>query len=151
MKNKDKQIVRVHRVTDIIISAFILAAGAILMKYAPSLAWLGITLLFCGVIMVPFYRTGYKLKGIDGIFLKKEYLLPNECKKDISSFVEGKTDDFDINPFHRGGLLLELYSNKDKSKMYGQLFNYETNVYAPQSALSELNMDKLDILLKYQS
>jgi len=129
MKNKEKQIIRVHRVLDILISALILTAGAILMKFAPSMAWLGITLLFCGVIMVPFYRTGYKLKGIDGIFLKTEYILPNECKKVISSFVEGKTDGLDINPFHQGGLLLELYSKKDKSKMYGQLFNYETNVY----------------------
>lgn len=147
----DKPIRKVHRLPDILISVAPLVAGIILIKYIPSWNWLGISLLIAGVFMLPFYRTGYKLKDINGIFKKEEIILPNECKNEIASFIEGVSQDLIISPFYKGGLLLELYYSRDKSRLFGQIFNYESDVYTPQCQLSEIDSDKLSVLRRYQS
>lgn len=83
--------------------------------------------------------------------IKKEFLLPHECLGDIAAYMEGKTDTLDINPFMKGGLIMELYYKKSNSEMFGQLFDYYSGKYTEQSSLSKVSPEKLDCLLKYQS
>lgn len=85
------------------------------------------------------------------MFLKKEILLPRECKRQIAEYMEGRSDNLDISPFNMGGLLLELYYKKDHSKQLGQIFDYEGNVYTSQSELSVLDDEHVRTLLKYES
>lgn len=147
----NKEIRKVHRLTDILISSAILIAGIALTAFVPALNWLGISLIIAGVFMVPFYKTGYKLKDVNGIFRKEEFILPNECKSEIATFIEGDSEELNIDPFNKGGLLLEVYSSPDKSRLFGQLFNCEDCIFTPQCKLSEISSGKLEALLKHQS
>ena len=146
-----KKIRKIHRLTDILISAATLIIGIVLTALVPSLAWLGISLIIAGAFMVPFYKTGYKLKDVDGMFRKEEFILPSECKSEIASFIEGESEELNIDPFNKGGLLLEIYSSPDKSRMYGQISDYENCVFTSQCKISELSPGKLEALLKHQS
>lgn len=148
---KDTRIKKVHRLLDLLISMGILALGLIFMFVIPSWNWLGISLLITAAFMLPFYRTGYVIKNQEGVFLKKEILLPRECKRQIAEYLEGRSDNLDISPFNMGGLLLELYYKKDHSKQLGQIFDYEGNVYTSQSELSVLDDEHVRTLLKYES
>ncbi len=150
-RKNNKEIRKVHRMRDILISAGTLALGIIYLRLLPSSGWLGWTLIITGAIMLPFYRSGYKLNVTNGIFSKQEILLPNGYKNEIASFIEGRCDTLDIDPFNKGGLLLELYSLKGNSKMYAQIFNYESDIYTPQCKLSEIDGAKLETLRKYES
>ncbi len=85
-----------------------LALGLFFIFVIPSWNWLGISLLITAAFMLPFYKTGYVIKNQEGVFLKKEILLPRECKRQIAEYMEGRSDNLDISPFNMGGLLLEL-------------------------------------------
>lgn len=148
---KDTRIKKVHRLLDLLISMGILALGLFFMFVIPSWNWLGISLLITAAFMLPFYRTGYVINNQKGVFLKKEILLPRECKRQIAEYLEGRSDNLDISPFNMGGLLLELYYKKDHSKQLGQIFDYEGNVYTSQSELSVLDDEHVRTLLKYES
>ncbi|MDO5442598.1 MAG: hypothetical protein Q4G10_02895 [Bacteroidia bacterium] len=149
MKNKD--IKKIHRLQDILISSAILILGLLFTFIFPSWNWLGISLLIVAAFMLPFYRTGYAIESQKGIFSKKEILLPHECKEQLADYIEGRTDSLDIDPFAKGGLLLEWYFKKDGSQNFGQLFDFEDCVYTSQSQLSELSAEKINTILKFQS
>ena len=149
--DKTTNIKKVFRLKDITLSLSILGAGALLTLFVPSWGWLGYFLLFTGICMLPFHKTGYRLKGESGIFLKKEFILPHECLGDIAAYMEGKTDTLDIDPFMKGGLIMELYYKKSNLEMFGQLFDYYSGKYTEQSSLSKVSPEKLNCLLKYQS
>lgn len=146
-----KQVKKVHSLSDILISVAILAFGILFTFVIPSLNWLGISLLITAAFMLPFYRTGYVIDSRKGVFRKKEILLPSECREQIKDYIEGNAASLDIDPFKKGGLLLEWYFKKDRSQQFGQLYDYEGNVYTAQSRLSELAEEQIDTLLKYQS
>ena len=146
-----KQVKKVHSLSDILISVAILAFGLLFTFVIPSLSWLGITLLITAAFMLPFYRTGYVIDSQKGVFRKKEILLPQECREQIKDYIEGNVTSLNIDPFKKGGLLLEWYFKKDLSQQFGQLYDYEDNVYTPQSKLSELGEEQINTLLKYQS
>lgn len=146
-----KQVKKVHRLSDILISIAILAFGILFTFVIPSWNWLGISLLITAVFMLPFYRTGYIIDSQKGIFRKKEILLPQECREQIKEYIEGNSASLDIDPFKKGGLLLEWYFKKDRTRQFGQLYDYENDVYTPQSKLSELDEKQINTLLKYQS
>lgn len=146
-----KQVRRVYRLSDILISGGILVLGLLFTFVTPSLRWLGITLLLTALFMLPFYRTGYSIESQKGAFLKKDIMLPRECKGQIADYMEGKASELNINPFRQGGLLMEWYFKKDRSQQFGQLYDYENNRYTPQSKLSELTQEQVDTILKHQS
>lgn len=149
MKHNDKTVRCVFRTRDILIAASIIAAG-VLLALIPSLSWLGITLLVCEACIIPFGRTGYKLKGVEGLFTKKDIILPIECKHEIASYIEGKSDTLNIEPFKKGGLLMEIYKSKDGSRLFGQTFSYENCHCSPQCELSEISYDKLERLKQFE-
>ena len=148
---KNKQIRRVYRLSDIVILGGTLISGLLFTFVFPSLNWLGISLLVIAIFLLPFCRTGYRIESQEGVFLKKDYVLPGECKNQIAEFMEGKSEALNINPFKKGGLLLELYYKKDRSRQFGQIFDYDEFVYTAQSALSEIDDGHLREILKYQS
>ncbi len=148
---KNKQIRKVYRISDIVILAGMIIPGLLFTFAFPSLSWLGISLLTIAIFMLPFCKTGYRIASQKGIFLKKDYILPDECKSQIAEFMEGESEVLNINPFKKGGLLLEVYYRKDRSRQFGQIFDYDGFVYTAQSALSELDDERLREILKYQS
>ena len=146
-----KQIRKVYTTSDIIIIVCLLVPGLIFALALPSLRWLGILLLVTAAFTIPLCRTGYVIKSIKGIFRKKEFILPRECKDQIAAYMEGRSDSLDIEPFNKGGMLFVLYFNKDRSQQLGRLFDYEGCIFTPASKLSELSAKQVDELLKHQS
>lgn len=151
MKTTDKTIRKVHRIQDLLISITILAIGVLFTFVVPSVRWLGITALITGAVMLPFYKTGYTIASQKGIFLKKEIILPRECMAQIVDYMEGNSEVLDIDPFNKGGLLLNWYYKKDHSKQFGLLYDFASSETEPQCKLSELNDEKVASLLKYQN
>ena len=141
----------VYKFSDIAISGGLIIAGVLLIMFAPSLSGLGICLSLVGLCIFPFLKTGYRIPGRKEMFSHKDYLLPQECKSDFAAFIEGKSETLDIDPFNRGGLLLDEYYLKNGSKQFVQLFDYSTGVYSAQCELTEIDKEKLEKILKYQN
>ena len=140
----------VYKFSDIAISGGIIIAGILLSLLVPSALGLGICALLTGLCVFPFLKTGYKIPGQKEMFSHKDYLLPQECKSDIAAYIEGKSESLDINPFKKGGLMLEQYYLKNGSRQFVQLFDYTTGVYSAQCELTEINREKLEAIIKYQ-
>ena len=140
----------VFKISDIAISGGIIIVGILLSLLFPSTAGLGICLILIGLCVFPFLKTGYRIPGQKEMFLHKDYLLPLECKSDIAAYIEGKSETLDLNPLNNGGLLLEQYYLKNRSKMFVQLFDYSTGIYSAQCELTEVSQEKLESILKYQ-
>lgn len=148
MKGENK-VRKVYRSSDLGITAAFLAVGAVLTIFVPSCRWLGILLLISGVIMLPTLKTGYRIPGTDGIFIKKEHLLPRECRAEIISYMADESVGLDIDPFAMGGLLMETYSNADGSMIFAQLFSYETCVYSSLNDITRISREQFDNLMKF--
>ena len=140
----------VYKFSDIAISGGIIISGILFTLLIPSAQGLGICFILTGLCLFPFLKTGYRIPGHKGMFSHKEYLLPQECKPEIVAFIEGKTETLDINPFRKGGLLLEQYYLKSELKMFVQLFDYSTGIYSAQCELTEIDSGKIEAILKYQ-
>lgn len=140
----------VYKFSDLAISGGIIIAGLLLTFLVPSTRGLGICLILTGLCVFPFLKTGYRIPGQKGVFSHKNYLIPQECKTDIAAYIEGKSETLDIDPFQKGGLLLEQYYLKNGSKMFAQLFDYSTGVYSAQCELTEIDEKKLESILKFQ-
>lgn len=132
------------------ISLAILAVGILFTFIVPSLRWLGITALATAAFMLPFFKTGYAIASQKGIFLKKDFVLPRECKAQIVDYIEGNSETLDIDPFSKGGMLFEWYYKKDHSKQFGLLYDFASSESEPQCKLSELNDEKIAALMKHQ-
>ena len=142
---------RVYMISDIAISGGITIIGILLTLLVPSTLGLGICLILTGLCIFPFLKTGYRIPGQKEMFSHKNYLLPQECKSDIAAYIEGKSEALDIDPFQKGGLLLEQYYLKNGSKIFAQLFDFSTGVYSAQCEQTEINKEQLESILKYQS
>ena len=140
----------VYKFSDIAISGGIIIAGILFVLFIKSVPGLGICFILTGLCVLPFLKTGYRIPGQKGMFSHKEYLLPQECKSEIAAYIEGKTEMLDIDPFQKGGLLLEQYYLNNGSKMFVQLFDYTTGIYSAQCELTEIDREKLETILKYQ-
>lgn len=140
----------VYKFSDIAISGGIIIAGLLLSLFIPSSLGLGICLMLIGLCVFPFLKTGYRIPGQKEVFSHKDYLLPQESKSDIAAFIEGKSESLDIDPFTKGGLLLEQYYLKNGSRQFVQLFDYTTGIYSAQCELTEIDREKLEAILKYQ-
>ena len=139
----------VYKFSDIAISGGIIIAGILLTILIPS-PGLGICTILTGLCVFPFLKTGYRIPGQKGMYSHKDYLLPQECKSDIAAYIEGKSESLDINPFKKGGLMLEQYYLKSGSRQFVQLFDYTTCIYTAQCELTEIDREKLETILKYQ-
>lgn len=138
---------RVYKISDIAISGGIIIIGILLTLLVPSTLGLGICLILTGLCIFPFLKTGYRIPGQKEMFSHKNYLLPQECKSDIAAYIEGKSEALDIDPFQKGGLLLEQYYLKNGSKIFAQLFDFSTGVYSAQCELTEINKEQLESIL----
>lgn len=140
----------VYKFSDIAISGGIIIAGILLTILIPS-PGLGICTILTGLCVFPFLKTGYRIPGQKGMYSHKDYLLPQECKSDIAAYIEGKSETLDIDPFKKGGLLLEQYYLKNSSRQFVQLFDYTIDgIYTAQCELTEIDREKLEAILKYQ-
>ena len=136
---------KVHSAKDLTISAIMLAAGIGL--YFVN-AGLGILLVVCGVLMLLFYKGGYKREGEEIVLQKKALDIAHSCRDSLKGFLNGKDVEPEVNTSINGGVIrLEVYYNADASLAYAQLFDFSNYTYEPATGIVELRGPKADKLI----
>ncbi len=143
---KEQQVKKTFLPQDVAVLAAILAAGAAC--FLPGEGWggLGGTILFCGVLMVPFYHHGYRLEGKKGLFRLKEISLSRENKSEILAFLEGKTDTVDLRSWQPGGALVDVYYRRGGKRMFARYFDYAEYSKGIEYPLCEVTKEQVTLL-----
>ena len=136
---------KVHTAKDLTISAIVLAAGIGL--YFVN-AGLGGVIAVCALLMLLFYKGGYKHE-IEGIVLRKKALdVAHSCRDSLKGFLEGKDVEPEVNTSLNGGVIrLEVYYNSEASVAYAQLFDFSNYNYEPATEIVELRGPKAEKLI----
>lgn len=139
------KLTKVHTTKDLLISAIVLAAGIGL--YFVN-AGLGILLAFCGILMLLFFKGGYKREGEDIVLQKKALDIAHSCRDSLKGFLEGKDVEPDVNTSINGGIIrLEVYYNAAAPVAYAQLFDFSNYTYEPATGIVELRGPKADQII----
>lgn len=146
IETMEKTFKKVHTAKDLAISAILVAAGTGL--YFLN-AGLGLLLAACGLLMLLFYKAGYKCQG-DNVLLKKYAMdIPRTCRESIKEFLEGKNVEPKICKDDNGAVVrLEVYCNDARSVAYAQLFDFANYDYVPLSGIVELRGPRADTLIR---
>ena len=136
---------RVHTAKDLVISAIVLVAGIGL--YFLN-AGLGITIIVCGLLLLVFYKAGYKREGEDIVLHKEALDVSHSCRDSLKGFLEGKDVEPEVNTNINGGVIrLEVYYNADAAIAYAQLFDFSNYTYEPATEIVELRGPRAEKLI----
>ena len=139
------KLTKVHTTKDLLISAIVMAAGIGL--YFIN-AGLGILLAVCSVLMLLFYKGGYKREGEDIVLQKKALDVAHTCRDSLKGFLDGKDVEPEVNTSINGGIIrLEVYYNAVSSVAYAQLFDFSNYTYEPVTGIVELRGTKADKII----
>ncbi len=136
---KEKQVKEAFLGGDVAVLAGVFAVGVVCLFLGDGWNGVGVILLLCGAMMVPFYHHGYRLEGRRGLFRRKEILLSRENKDEILSFLEGETASLDLHPIQKGGALVDVYYQKGDSSMMARYFDYQDFIKDVQYPLHEIS------------
>ena len=143
---KKKQVKKTFLLQDIAVLAVVLAAGTACFLMGEGWNGLGAVILFCWVMMLPFYHHGYLLQGQKGVFRLKEISLSRENRDEILAFLEGKTDSLDLHPWQKGGALVDVYFRKKDGFMMARYFDYADFLDGVEYPLQEISAEQVSIL-----
>ena len=136
---------KVHTGKDLAISGITLAAGIGL--YFLN-AGLGCVIGACGLLMLLFYKAGYKADGNGPVLTKKKRDLSRTSRQSVFDFLNGK----DVDPVLDGAALgasalLEIYFNKNAGVVYAQLFDFSNYTYEKATEIVEIHSPRADKLI----
>ena len=136
---------KVHTAKDLILSVIMLVAGAGL--YFVN-AGLGAVIVACGLLMLLFYKGGYKREGEDTVLRKKALDIAHSCRDSLKGFLDGKDTEPEVKASGDGGVIrLEVYYNAAAAIAYAQLFDFSNYSYEPATELVELRGPKAEKLI----
>ena len=136
---------KVHTAKDLLISVVTVAAGIGL--YFVN-AGLGITLAICGLLLLAFYKAGYKREGEDIVLQKTALDVSHSCRDSLKGFLDGKDVEPQIDKQVMGGIIrIEVYHNADAALAYAQLFDFSNYTYEPATDLVELRGPRAEKLI----
>ena len=151
VKIMEKEFVRVRSIKDITISVSLVVLGCVLIALptATSINIVGFFLIFAGILLALFLKTGYKETGSGERFSKKERYFSQAMNAAISDALASKPHTIDLSEEDKGNAVrLDIYYNKASGKSYLQLFEYVPYKYEPCSAIYEHETSKIENLLK---
>ena len=136
---------KVHTVKDLIISILVIAAGVGLYFVNQGL---GGVIGVCGLLLLFFYKAGYKREG-EGILLTKKAIdVSHHCRESLRGFLQGKDIDPEVDTTALGGIIrLEVYYNADAAIAYAQLFDFSNYTYEAATEIVELRGPKAEKLI----
>jgi hypothetical protein len=141
----ETQLKKIHTGKDLFISGIIIAAGIGLYFWN---AGLGGVIGVCGLLMLLFYKAGYKANGEGPVLTKKAMDLSHACRNSIVDYLGGKDVDPALNEAGLGASVrLEVYYNKAEGIVFAQLFDFSNYTYEPATQLVELHSPRADKLL----
>ncbi len=137
---------RVHTAVDLTISSIVLAAGIGLYFIHSGL---GAVIAVCGLLMLIFYKGGYRREG-DRTLLKKEGLdISRKCREQLTGYLAGLGAGLDIDKSNSGGTIrVEIYYEASGATAYVQVFDFADYLYRPATEMVELKGKRAETLLK---
>ena len=137
---------KVHTAKDLIISTLVIIAGVGLYFVNQEL---GGVIGVCGLLLLVFYKAGYKRED-EGILLTKKALdVSHSCRDSLKNFLEGKEVEPQIDTTAIGGIIrLEVYYNADAAIAYAQLFDFSNYTYEAATGIVELRGPKAEKLIR---
>ena len=137
---------KVHTAKDLIISTLVIIAGVGLYFVNQGL---GGVIGVCGLLLLVFYKAGYKREG-EGILLTKKALdVSHSCRDSLKAFLDGKEVEPQIDTTAIGGIIrLEVYYNSDADIAYAQLFDFSNYTYEAATEIVELRGPKAEKLIR---
>ena len=109
-------------------------------------ATLGVIILLCGAMMLPFYRHGYRLEGRKGLFRLLEIALSRDNKADILAYLEGSLETVDLHSPQPGGALVEVYYRKGEDRRFARYFDYADFSQGIEYPLHEVTREQVSTL-----
>ena len=109
-------------------------------------ATLGVIILLCGAMMLPFYRHGYRLEGRKGLFRLQEIALSRDNKADILAYLEGSLETVDLHSPQPGGALAEVYYRKGEDRRFARFFDYADFSQGTEYPLHEVTRAQVSTL-----
>ena len=147
----EKTFVRVHSAKDIIISVSLIVLGSVLVAL-PTGAGVnvaGFFMIFAGLLLALFMRTGYKDTASGEKFQKKEHYFQQAMNPAINSVLENRPEAIDLAEAEKGNAIkLDIYYSKVLGKAYLQLFEYIPYKYEPCSKMYEHQLSRIEKLIK---
>lgn len=146
----NKEFTRVRTNADLIISMLITAAGItlVLLPTPDSVNIAGCLMIFAGIILSVFLRTGHKDTETGETYRKRILYFPQSCKSRIISGLEHDVKNLDLSEIDKGnGLEMDVYFNKKSNKAFVRLFEYIPYRYEPASDTFGFRADELSKLI----
>lgn len=147
----EKEFIRVRSIKDIVIFVSLIVAGSVLVALPTSTAVniTGFFLIFAGLILALFLKTGYKDFATGEMFTKKEIFFQQAMHAPIMSALDAKPASIDLGEAEKGNAVrLDIYYSKTSGKAYLQLFEYVPYKYEPCSKIYEHELAKVEKLIK---
>lgn len=131
--------------SDIIILLAIFAVSVALFFAGPGWKGVGILLIFCVLIFIPFFRHGYRLEGQSGFFKMKEVPVSREDKEAVLAYLDGKDAKPAMKaPVQNGGALVEIYYRQGEA--FARYFDYVEFNAGKEYPLVKIPQEKFDWL-----
>ena len=143
---REKQVKSAFLPQDVVVLAAVFAAGAACFLLGEGWGGLGVIVLLCGVMMVPFYHHGNRIEGQKGLFRIKEIALSRENKDDILAYLEGRSDKIDLKGRVTGGALVDVYYRSGESTQFARYFDYADYSKGIEYPLHEVRGDQVAAL-----
>ena len=143
---KNPQVKKTFLPQDIAVLAVIFAAGAACFLLGEGWGALGVIILLCGAMMLPFYRHGYRLEGRKGLFRLQEIALSMDNKADILAYLEGSLETVDLHSPQPGGALVEVYYRKGEDRRFARYFDYADFAKGTEYPLHEVTRAQVSTL-----
>ena len=146
---KEQGIKQVFLLSDIAVLLAVFIPGIICLFLGEGGNGAGVSIILCGLMMVPFYHHGYKLEGRKGVFRKKDILMPRECKDEVLAFLDGSSDELKLHPTMKGGAIVDIYYQKNDPGAIARYFEYSEFASGTEYTLQEITPDQMKILESY--
>ena len=147
----EKIFIRVRSVKDITIFVSLIIAGSVLIALPTGSAVniTGFFLIFAGLLLALFMKTGYKDTETGVKYHKEEFFFQQVAHAEIASAISAKPESVDLSEADKGNAVrLDLYYSKASGKAYLQLFEYVPYKYEPCSKVFEYEIKRVEKLIK---
>ena len=136
---------KVHTGKDLTVSGIVLAVGVgLCFVHAGLGGFIGV----CGLLMLLFYKSGYKANGSGLLLTKKALDVSHSCRQSIADYLDGKDTVPELNQPGAGGVVrLEVYFNREAGLAYAQLFDFSSYTYEKASEIVEIRSPRADRLI----
>ena len=143
MARKEKTVRQVYTLPDLALLTGILAVGVVFIMMGEGWNGAGCLVLLGLVLLLPFWRHGYRIAGQKGLFALKEILVARECRDEILAFLDGSADSLEHRPVVDGGALVDLYVRKKDGLALARYFEYADSVAGLEYELHALPPEKV--------